>query len=96
MKPTACFVNVACGPVHDEAALIHALRTGQIAAAGLDVTEQENIQPDNPLLSMENTILTPHALCWTDECFEDIARTALRSIVDVSLGLAAKHPVLPV
>ena len=93
MKPTACFVNVARGPVHDEAALIHALQTGQIAAAGLDVTEQEPIQPDNPLLSMDNTILTPHALCWTDECFEDIARTALRSIVDISLGQAPKHPV---
>ena len=95
MKPTACFVNVARGPVHDEAALIEALQTGQIAAAGLDVTEQEPIAPDNPLLTMDNTILTPHALCWTDECFEDIARTALRSIVDVSLGLEPKHPVLP-
>ena len=95
MKPTACFVNVARGPVHDEVALIGALQTGQIAAAGLDVTEQEPIQPDNPLLTMDNTILTPHALCWTDECFEDIARAALRSIVDVSLGLAPRHPVLP-
>ena len=93
MKPTACFVNVARGPIHDEAALIEALQAGQIAGAALDVTEQEPIAPDSPLLAMENTILTPHALCWTDECFEDIARTALRSIVDVSLGQAPAHPV---
>lgn len=93
MKPTACFVNVARGPIHDEAALSEALRTGQIAAAGLDVTEQEPIAPESPLLGMDNTIITPHALCWTDECFEDIARTALRSIVDVSLGLKPAHPV---
>jgi phosphoglycerate dehydrogenase-like enzyme len=94
MKPTACFINVARGPIHDEAALIEALQSGRIAAAGLDVTEQEPIAPDNPLLGMENTIITPHALCWTDECFEDIARTALRSIVDLSLGQAPVHPVL--
>jgi phosphoglycerate dehydrogenase-like enzyme len=93
MKPTACFVNVARGPIHDEAALVEALASGQIAAAGLDVTEQEPIAPDSPLLGMDNTIITPHALCWTDECFEDIARTALRSIVDVSLGLKPAHPV---
>ncbi len=86
MKPTACFVNVARGPIHDEAALIAALQSGQIAAAALDVMEQEPIAQDNPLKQMDNTILTPHALCWTDECFEDIARAALRSIVDVSLG----------
>ena len=91
MKPTACFVNVARGPIHDEAALVDALQSGQIAAAGLDVTEQEPIANDSPLLTMDNTIITPHALCWTDECFEDIARTALRSIVDVSLGRKPVH-----
>lgn len=93
MKPTATFLNVARGPIHDEAALVDALRSGQIAAAGLDVTEQEPISNDSPLLTMDNTIITPHALCWTDECFEDIARTALRSIVDVSLGRGPAHPV---
>ena len=93
MKPSACFLNVARGPIHDEAALCAALESGQIAFAALDVTEEEPISPDSPLLAMENTIITPHALCWTDECFADIARTALRSIVDVSLGKTPKHPV---
>lgn len=94
MKRTACFVNVARGPIHDEAALADALASGEIAAAGLDVTEQEPISPDSPLLTMENTIITPHALCWTDECFDDIARTALQSILDLSQGREPVHRVI--
>lgn len=93
MKSTASFINVARGPIHDEAALIHALKCGQIASAGLDVTETEPLSVTSPLARMDNVILTPHALCWTDECFEDIARTALRSIVDVSLGNTPTHIV---
>ncbi|MEO0362271.1 MAG: NAD(P)-dependent oxidoreductase [Pseudomonadota bacterium] len=93
MKPSAYFVNVSRGLVHDEAALIEALRAGEIAGAGLDVTEVEPIPDDSPLLKMENTLVTAHALCWTDECFEEIARTALRSIVDVSLGRRPVHAV---
>ena len=93
MKPSAFFINVARGPIHDEPALIDALRRGQIAGTGLDVTAVEPIEPGNPLLSMENTLITAHALCWTDECFEDIARTALRSIADVSLGRRPAHVV---
>lgn len=95
MKPTAYFVNVGRGPITDEAALIAALRQGRIAGAGLDVTEREPIEPDNPLLEMDNVIVTPHALCWTDECFRDIAETALRSILDVSLGRRPRHVVNP-
>lgn len=95
MKPGAMFINVARGPVHDEAALVAALQSGHLAGAALDVTELEPLAADSPLIGMENTILTPHSLCWTDECFEDIARTALRSIVDVSLGQQPKHLVLP-
>ena len=77
MKQTAYLVNVARGPIVDEPALIRALKAGQIAGAGLDVTTREPIEPDNPLLAMDNVIITPHALCWTDECFHDIAATAL-------------------
>ncbi len=93
MKPSAFFVNVGRGPIHDEAALVAALRSGEIAGAGLDVTEVEPIPDDSPLLAMDNTIITAHALCWTDECFEEIARTALKSIVDVSLGRRPVHVV---
>ena len=95
MKPTAYFVNVGRGPIHDEAALADALSTGKIAGAGLDVTEIEPIPADSPLIGMKNTIITPHALCWTDECFGDIATTALTSIVDALGGRRPKHLVNP-
>ena len=61
MKPTAVFVNTSRGPVVDESALIDALREGRIAAAGLDVFEKEPIDQDNPLLSMDNVVVTPHS-----------------------------------
>jgi phosphoglycerate dehydrogenase-like enzyme len=68
---------------------------GRIAGAGLDVTEREPLEPESPLLGLENVIVTPHALCWTDECFHDIAATALQSVVDVSLGKRPIHVVNP-
>ncbi len=60
MKPTAYFINTCRGGIVDEEALISALSTGEIAGAGLDVFEQEPVEPDNPLLSMKNVITTPH------------------------------------
>ena len=95
MKPTAFFMNVARGPIVDEPALIEALRARRIAGAGLDVFEQEPVDPQNPLLGMENVIVTPHALCWTDECFHAIASAGLQSVVDVSLGRRPVHIVNP-
>jgi phosphoglycerate dehydrogenase-like enzyme len=89
MRPTAYLINVARGPIVDEQALIAALREGRIAGAGLDVFEKEPVDPDNPLLAMENTIVSPHALCWTEECFGAIASSALSDIV---AALAGKRP----
>jgi phosphoglycerate dehydrogenase-like enzyme len=60
MKPTAFIVNTSRGPIIDEPALIEALKTNQIAGAGLDVYDTEPLPPDHPLLSLENTVLTPH------------------------------------
>ena len=95
MKPSAYFINVARGPIVDEPALVEALRAGRIAGAGLDVFEQEPVDPANPLLGMENVIVTPHALCWTDECFHAIASAGLQSVVDFSLGKRPAHVVNP-
>ena len=50
---------------------------------------------DNPLLGMEQVILTPHALCWTDECFDAIAREGLGCIVDFAQGREPKSVVRP-
>ncbi len=60
MKKSAYLVNTARGPVVDEAALIDALRSGEIAGAGIDVYEEEPLSPNNPLLSMDNVMCTPH------------------------------------
>jgi len=89
MRPDAYFINVARGPIVDEPALIAALQAGKIAGAAVDVFEQEPVDPANPLLAMENVIVTPHSLCWTDECFHNMASTGLASIVD---ALAGKRP----
>jgi phosphoglycerate dehydrogenase-like enzyme len=86
MKRTAYFINVSRGPVVDENALIAALAAGAIAGAALDVFEQEPVDPVNPLLAMDNVIVTPHSLCWTDECFHNMATTGLASIVDTLSG----------
>jgi D-3-phosphoglycerate dehydrogenase len=86
MKRSAYFVNLSRGPIADEAALIDALRERTIAGAGIDVFEQEPVAADNPLLRMDNVLVTPHALCWTDECFDAIAREGLGCIVDFAHG----------
>ena len=60
MKPNAVLLNTSRGPIVDEKALIEALTENQIAGAGLDVFEKEPISTDNPLLKLENVLLTPH------------------------------------
>lgn len=65
MKPTAYLVNIARGPVVDEAALIRALQEGWIGGAGLDVFETEPLPPDSPLWKLDNVILSPHVAGFT-------------------------------
>ena len=86
MKRSAYFINLSRGPVADEKALIAALQSSTIAGAALDVFEQEPIAPENPLTGMDNVLLTPHSICWTDECFDAIAREGLASLVDFANG----------
>jgi D-3-phosphoglycerate dehydrogenase len=94
MKRSAYFVNLSRGPIVDEPALIEALRSGAIAGAGIDVFEQEPVADDNPLLAMDNVLLAPHALCWTDECFDAIAREGLTCMVDFANGRRPKSVVV--
>ncbi len=86
MRSETYFINVARGPIVDEQALIEALKQRRIAGAALDVFEQEPVDPANPLLTMDNVIVTPHSLCWTDECFHNMAATGLQSIVETLAG----------
>ena len=92
MKPTAVLINTSRGPVVDEAALIEALQEDRIAGAGLDVFEQEPVDPDNPLLKMENVVVTPHRAGTTWDTWFRRAQFAYKNIGRVWRG----EPVLSV
>ena len=95
MKPGAFLINVARGPVVDEKALYQALAARRIAGAGLDVFEEEPTPADNPILKLDNVIVSPHALCWTDELFGNIARTAIGAVLAVHNGRRPEFLVNP-
>jgi glyoxylate reductase len=87
MKPTAVLVNTSRGPVVDESALYHALSTGQIAGAGLDVTEVEPLPMDSPLLRLENIILAPHI---ASASVQSRTRMATMAAENIAAGLAGE------
>jgi phosphoglycerate dehydrogenase-like enzyme len=93
LKPSAFLISIARGPIVDQAALTRALREGRIAGAGLDVFEQEPIDPNDPILKLDNVIVAPHAICWTDEMFLGNGREAIQSILDFAAGKVPQHVV---
>jgi len=86
MKPTAYLINTARGPIVDQKALTKVLQERRIAGAGLDVLEQEPPDPDDPILKLDNIILAPHALCWTDQCFSGNGAADVKAVLDVQHG----------
>jgi len=86
MKKDAVIVNTSRGGVIDEAALAAALNEGKLGGAGLDVFEEEPPKADNPLLSCEKAILTPHAAALTQECVVRMAELGAERVLDLMHG----------
>lgn len=86
MKPTAILINTARGPVVDQNALYEHLKAGRIAGAGLDVFEVEPTPLGEPITTLDNVIMAPHALGWTDECFAGIGAADVAAVLEVMQG----------
>jgi phosphoglycerate dehydrogenase-like enzyme len=86
MKQSAVLINISRGPIVDEQALIDALTSHTIAAAGLDVFETEPPALDNPLFALPNVTLAPHNIAWTDELALGMGKSAFSSIKSMSKG----------
>jgi D-3-phosphoglycerate dehydrogenase len=95
MRPSAVLINTARGGIVDTTALVEALQMGLLAGAGLDVLEQEPIDPASPLLRMEQVIVTPHAAWYSEEGRSDLKRRAAEEAVEVLRGGRPRHCVNP-
>ena len=95
MKPGSFVVNTARGPIIDEAALVEALRTNHLGGAGLDTFEVEPLAADNPLLGLDNVILTPHVAGVTRNAALSVATITAQNVVNALAGqaLAPGHVV---
>ncbi len=93
MKPSAYLINTARGPIVDQKALTKVLQERRIAGAGLDVFEVEPTDSDDPLLKLDNVIVAPHALCWTDQCFAGNGAADVRAVLDIQKGMVPRGVV---
>jgi D-3-phosphoglycerate dehydrogenase len=98
MKPTAILINTARGPIVDDRALHRALSEGWIAGAGLDDIEEEpakvrDWRPHNPLFSLDNVVITPHAAYYSEEAVDTVRHFAAEEVVRVLTGLPPLSPV---
>jgi len=86
MKPAAFLLNTARGGIVDEAALDAALREGKIAGAAIDCFENEPLAAPPRFADLDNVLLAPHCIAWTDELFRDIGRAICRGMLDLAQG----------
>ncbi|MBN1367279.1 MAG: C-terminal binding protein [Dehalococcoidales bacterium] len=86
MKPTAFIINTSRGAVIDEGALYNALVNGYIAGAGLDVVEKEPVKMDNPLLKLDNVIVTGHSAHYSDQVWAEQRRRPAEEIIRIMSG----------
>ncbi len=95
MKPTSIFINTSRGMVHNETDLMEALKTNTIWGAGLDVTNPEPMDSNNPLLHMENVSVLPHIGSATIEARDEMARLAATNIIAYYTHKTIPHVVNP-
>jgi phosphoglycerate dehydrogenase-like enzyme len=93
MKPTAFLINTARGAIVNEQDLYQALSEKRIRGAGIDVFSQEPLPAGSPLLTLDNIIVTPHALAWTDELFRDLGTMACKGMLRLAHGEVPDHVV---
>ncbi|MCJ7809229.1 MAG: hydroxyacid dehydrogenase [Desulfobulbaceae bacterium] len=91
MKPEAILINTSRGSLIDEDALFHVLKEKKIAGAGLDVFSKEPVPADNPLLGLDNILLSPHSAALTRECVIRMATEAVQCVIDLFTGMAPKN-----
>jgi D-3-phosphoglycerate dehydrogenase / 2-oxoglutarate reductase len=96
MKKTAIFINTGRGALVDREALLDALRTGRIAAAGLDVFHEEPVKPDDPVLGLANVVLSPHNAGQTPEVIRDGLLRAITNVESFLKGTPTDVVVAPV
>jgi phosphoglycerate dehydrogenase-like enzyme len=93
MKPTACLVNTARGPIVDQRAVVRKIRDGSIAGAALDVTDPEPPEADDEVLQLENVITTGHAIAWTLESLQGACEEPCLAVASAYRGEVPGHVV---
>ena len=95
MQPNAYFITTARGFIHDENALLDALRRRRIAGAGLDVWSKEPPPPEHPLLQFDNVLASPHTAGVTKEARENMGRIAAEQLLDAFDGKRPARVINP-